>query len=85
VTGRIYLQKNEFGFEIREPRVPSWVTRLEGKGGVLDGKGGRGEWRRGEGGVAALWEKGVGRRIWGNRVDCMVELIREWLWTRSRG
>jgi hypothetical protein len=41
VTGRIYLQKNDFGFEIREPKVPSWVPRLEGKGGVLDGKGGR--------------------------------------------
>jgi hypothetical protein len=35
------LQKNEFESEIREPRVPSWVPRLEGKGGVLDGKGGR--------------------------------------------
>jgi len=39
LIGSIYLQRNEFEFEVRDKNLPGRVTRLQEKGGVVSGKG----------------------------------------------
>jgi hypothetical protein len=41
VTGRIYLQKSDFGFEIREPKVPRLGSEAGGEGRGVGREGGK--------------------------------------------